>query len=176
MDSYNNGRSIGMVVGVIVGLVLAVILIRYMNKDHRMRTEYDEMQKQIRNQGYKYAFYTVIILEALLCLVSGFIKIPAEPIVIYFAPIALGITVQASYSIWKGAYVGLNTNIRRYFLVAIIATAINLLAVIMAWSSGSLLVGGVLQAPAVNLLCALMFAVLGVVALLHKAADREAEE
>ena len=45
-----------------------------------------------------------------------------------------------------------------------------------AWLKGSLLADGILQAPAVNLLCALMFAVLGIVALLRKATEREAEE
>ena len=46
----------------------------------------------------------------------------------------------------------------------------------MAWKSGSLVVDGVLQAPFVNFLCALMFAVLGVFALLRKTADREESE
>ncbi len=176
MNSYNYGRSVGMVIGVVIGLVLAVILLRYMNKNHKMRTEYDEMQKGIRNQGYKYAFYTVIIFEALLCLLTGFITIPAEPIVIHFAPIFLGIVVQACYCIWKGAYVGLNTNIRRYMAVAVFATLINLLAFVMALKTGSLVKDGILQAPAVNLLCAVMFAVLGIVALLHRSASREVEE
>ena len=62
-------------------------------------------------------------------------------------------------------------------IVAVIASAINFLAFFMAWKNGSLIVDGVLQAPFVNLLCAVMFAVLGIVGLLRKAADnRETEE
>ena len=173
MEKYELGRSIGLAVGVLVGLIIALVLLRYMNRDHKARTEYDEMQKAIRNQGYMYAFYTVIIFEGLLCLVPSFVRIPAEPIVVHFVPIFLGIAVQACYCIWKGAYVGLNTNLKRYMVIAVVASLINFLSFFMAWKSGSLVQGGVLQAPFVNLLCALLFAVLGVVGLLRLAADRK---
>ena len=33
------GRSVGLAVGVLVGLVIAVILLRYMNRDHKVRTD-----------------------------------------------------------------------------------------------------------------------------------------
>ena len=172
---YELGRSVGLAIGVAVGLIIALILMRYMNKDHKVRTEYDEMQKNIRNQGYMYGFYTVIIFEALMCLVPSFVRIPAEPIVIHFVPIFLGITVHASYCIWKDAYIGLNTNMKRYLIVAVVASVINFLAFFMAWKNNSLIVDGVLQAPFVNLLCAVMFAVLGIVGLLRKAADSRTE-
>ena len=175
-EKFELGRSVGLAVGVLVGLVIAVILLRYMNKDRKVRTEYDEMQKAIRNQGYMYGFYTILIFEAILCLVPSFVRIPAEPIIVHFLPIFLGITVQASYCIWKDAYVGLNTNLNRYLAVAVIASLINFLSFFMAWKSGSLVIDGILQAPFVNLLCALMFAILGIVGLLRKSTEREAEE
>ena len=176
MNKYELGRSAGLVFGLLVGLVLAVILLRYMNRDHRVKTEYDEMQKNIRNQGYCFGFYTVLIFEAILCLVPSFIRIPAEPIVVHFLPIFLGVTVHASYCIWKDAYVGLNTNLKRYLAVAVLASLINFLAFFMAWKNGSLVVDGILQGPFVNLLCALMFAIIGIVGLLRKSVKREEEE
>ena len=176
IEKYELGRSVALAVGVLVGLVIAVILLRYMNKDRKVRTEYDEMQKIIRNQGYKYGFYTILIFEAILCLIPSFVRIPAEPIIVHFLPIFLGVTVHASYCIWKDAYVGLNTNLNRYPAVAVIASLINFLSFFMAWKNGSLVVDGILQAPFVNLLCALMFAILGIVGLLRKTTEREAEE
>ena len=175
-EKFELGRSVGLAVGVLVGLVIAVILLRYMNKDRKVRTEYDEMQKAIRNHGYMYGFYTILIFEAILCLVPSFVRIPAEPIIVHFLPIFLGITVQASYCIWKDAYVGLNTNLNRYLAVAVIASLINFLSFFMAWKSGSLVIDGILQAPFVNLLCALMFAILGIVGMLRKATKREVDE
>ena len=47
-EKYELGRSVGLAIGVAVGLIIALILMRYMNKDHKVRTEYDEMQKNIR--------------------------------------------------------------------------------------------------------------------------------
>ena len=177
MDKYELGRSISLAAGVLVGLLLAVVLMRYMNRDHKVKTQYDEMQKSIQNKGYKYGFYTLIIFEALLCLVPSSVRIPAEAIVLHFVPIFLGVTVYAGYSIWNGAYVGLNTNMKRYMVVAVVASLVNFLAFFMAWQSDGLVKDGALQAPFVNLLCAVMFAVLGVIALLRRASRRvETEE
>ena len=175
-NKYELGRSVGLVVGVVVGLIIAWILLRYMNRDHKAKTEYDEMQKNIRNRGYMYGFYTVIIFEALLALIPSFVRISAEPIVVHFLPIFFGITVHASYCIWKDAYIGLNTNMKRYLIVAIIASLINFLSFFLAWKGNGLIVDGVLQAPFVNLLCALMFAIIGIVGLLRKTADRREAE
>lgn len=175
MNTYQTGRAFGILVGIIVGLALVAVLLRYMNTDHKMKTQYDEMQQNIRNKGYKYGFYTLLIAEALLCVVTTAFTIPAEGIVIHFVPIFLGVVVQSSYSIWNGAEVGLNTNMKRYIIIAVIASLINFLAFFMAWRSGSLFSDGVLQAPFVNLLCALMFGILGVVGLVRKAAKPEEE-
>ena len=173
---YNGARMTGVAVGIAVGLVIVALVLRFVNRNKAMATEYDEMQKAIRNQGYMYGFYTILIFEAILCLVPSFVRIPAEPIIVHFLPIFLGITVQASYCIWKDAYVGLNTNLNRYLAVAVIASLINFLSFFMAWKSDSLVIDGILQAPFVNLLCALMFAILGIVGLLRKSTEREAEE
>ena len=92
-------------------------------------------------------------------------------------PIFLGIVVQCGYCIWKGAYVGLNTNMKRYLIFAVVISLINFLSFFAAWKNDSLIVDGVLQTPFVNLLCAVMFAVLGAIGLLRRSADRgEAEE
>ena len=83
--------------------------------------------------------------------------------------------MQASYCIWKGAYIGQNTNLPRYIIIMAAASVINLAGAFMAWKSGELLVDGKFQSPAINLLCGLMFAVLGIVGLAKKASDREEE-
>jgi len=172
---YNSARMIGVTIGIIVGLIIAIFIIRYVNRNKKLTTEYDEMQKQIRGEGYKYAFYTVIILEAILCVLTLGMVLPAEPYVVHFFAIFVGITVQACYCIWKGAYIGQNTNLPRYIIIMAVASVINLAGAFMAWKSGELFVDGKFQSPAINLLCGLMFAVLGIVGLAKKASDREEE-
>ena len=93
MEKFELFRSVGLAVGVLVGLVIAVLLLRYMNRDHKVRAEYDEMQKNIRNRGYMYGFYTILVFEALLCLIPSSVRLPAERIVVHFLPIFLGVTV-----------------------------------------------------------------------------------
>ena len=172
---YNSARMIGVTIGIIVGLIVAIFIIRYVNRNKKLTTEYDEMQKQIRGEGYKYAFYTVMILEAVLCVLTMGIVLPAEPYVVHFFAIFVGITVQACYCIWKGAYIGQNTNLKRYVILMAIVSVFNLYTAFMAWRTGELFADDKFQAPAVNLLCGLMFAVIGIVGLVKKVTDREEE-
>ena len=172
---FNSARIIGVMTGIIVGLIVAVFVFRYVHRNKKLYTEYDEMQRQIRGEGYKYAFYAVLILEAVLCVLTMGMELPAEQHGIHFFVIFVGVTVQASYCIWKGAYIGQNTNLPRYIIIMAAASVINLAGAFMAWKSGELFVDGKFQSPAVNLLCGLMFAVIGIVGLVKKASDREEE-
>ena len=172
---YNSARMIGVMIGIMVGLIVAAFVFRYVHRNKKLYTEYDEMQKQIRGEGYKYAFYTVLILEAVMLVLTMGMELPAEQYVIHFFVIFVGITVQASYCIWKGAYVGQNTNLPRYIILMAVVSVFNLFSAFMAWRSGELWADGKFQAPAVNLLCGLMFAVLGIVGLVKKVSDREEE-
>ena len=150
---YNSARMIGVTIGIIVGLIIAIFIIRYVNRNKKLTTEYDEMQKQIRGEGYKYAFYSVMILEAVLCVLTLGVVLPAESYVVHFFAIFVGITVQACYCIWKGAYIGQNTNLQRYIILMAVVSVLNFSSAFMAWRAGELFADGKFQAPAVNLLC-----------------------
>ena len=45
----------------------------------------------------------------------------------------------------------------------------------MAWRKGFLIIDGKMQAQGINLVCGLMFAVIGLVGLIRKLTDREEE-
>ena len=57
-------KSSGIAMGIALGLVICFIIFKYANNNHKVRTEYDERQRVIRNKGYKIAFYTALILNA----------------------------------------------------------------------------------------------------------------
>ena len=170
---YNTGRMFGMVAGVLIGLLLAVIILRFINKNKKMTTEYDEMQKLVRGKGYMFAFYAVLIYEALMCVLSMGVQLPAVPGVIHFVAIILGVTVQAGYCVWHNAYVGLNTNLKRYVILMAVISVFNLWVAFTAWREGELFSDGMFRAQTINLLCGLMFAVIGVVGLVKMIAGRE---
>ena len=172
---FNGARILGVVTGILVGLVFALFIVRFVNRNRRMTTEYDEMQKKIRGEGYKIAFYSVIIFEAVMCALTMGMEMPAEPYVIHFFAIFLGVTVQACYCIWKDAYIGLNTNIKRYIILMVFVSVFNFLVAFRSWKSGELIAEGRFQAQTINLLCGVMFAVIGIVGLVKKLSDREEE-
>ena len=39
---YNTGRMIGIAVGIMIGLIICLILYKLMNKDGKIKTQYDE--------------------------------------------------------------------------------------------------------------------------------------
>ena len=66
----NTAMAAGIPVGIAVGIILVVIILRFINRNKKVTTEYDERQKQIRGEGYKIAFFAVLLFEAAMCAVS----------------------------------------------------------------------------------------------------------
>ena len=176
IEMYNSYRTAGLAVGIAVGLILVVIILRFVNRNKKVATEYDERQKQIRGEGYKIAFYAVLIYEAVMCALAPLYDIlPVEPYMLHALAIFFGVIVQVCYCIWKGAYVGQNTNLPRFIVIMTIISLFNLFIAFMAWRNGYLIIDGKMQAQGVNLVCGLMFAVIGLVGLIRKLTDREEE-
>ena len=98
-----------------------------------------------------------------------------EPYILHAFAIFFGVLVQVCYCIWKGAYIGQNTNLPRFIVMMTIISLFNLGIAFVAWRKGFLIIDGKLQAQAINLVCGLMFAVIGVVGLIRKLTDREEE-
>ena len=171
-----NIRAAGMAVGMGVGILIAIILIKFFNRNKSLTTQYDERQKMIRGEAYKYAFYTLVIYEGILCVILTGRSLPVDPFVLHFGGIALGVAVQAGYSIWNGAYIGQNTNIRRFIITMILISVFNLVIGIMSWRDGFMIVDGVLQSTSVNLMFAVLFGILGIVGLIRKMVPVEDDE
>lgn len=172
---HNPFYAYGILIGVLVGVILSLFLIRGFNKNHSMRTEYDEMQKRVRGDAYMYGFYAMIAFEALIAFVELFITIPADPLVIHFMAVLTGVSVQASYSIWNDAYIGLNTNTNRFVISMVLIGLLNLLVALMAWFDGRMMVNGILQPQFCNFMICVVFLGLGLIALIKKSANKEEE-
>ncbi len=170
--------SVSMLAGILVGLIIAVFLLKLLNKNRRAKTEYDERQEQIRGRGYRYAFYTMVIYEAImLCLsVGGFLNIPVEQYNFHAAGIFIGGIVLCVYTIWNDAYWGRNNDMRRYIVILTVFFALNVFPVIATIRSGIVLVNGYWDFPFVNLFCSIALAILAVTAFIKGRIDKSAEE
>ncbi len=170
-------KSFGIVFGIVIGLILCVIIFKYANKDHKIKTEYDERQQELRGKGYQAAFYTAMILEAvMLVLYFGNLPLPFDPYLAHAAVIFISCTVLGCYLVWNGAYWGLNNNKKRYIIFVCAALILNVFPVIGQLSHGGLFEEGKLSPVFINLLAFVMLIAIGIVMLVRNYLDKKAEE
>ena len=170
----NMFRSAGMAVGLLVGLILVAVFFKIANRDHKAKTDYDERQKEIRGNGYRYAFYTLVIYDTVLIFMEvAEISLPVELYQLIFGGIVLAGMVLAGYTVWKGAYWGQNNNRRRYALVFLATGLLNAIPVIGAVKTGGLIRDGRFQSAMLNVICLVMLVCLGVLLLLREYLDKK---
>ena len=172
-----NAKMMIIAIGVIVGLVISIFVLKSINKDGKVKSEYDEMQKLARGKAYQYGFWTMVACEVLLCvLTSGDLCLPFDGYSLHFTVIIIGVLVQVSFCIWNDAYVGLNNSKSRLAVVSIIVALINFVFAGLHIAHGTMLVDNELQFPFINLLVGLMFIVIGLELLIKKVADNGQKE
>lgn len=177
MDTVTTAKVIGVITGLIVGAIIVAIIAKIANKNHTFKTEYDERQKVLRGQGYRYGFYGMIILATfnILLGIAG-VELPMEPAVVPFVYIVVGVLINCVYCILKDAYWGLNNNRIRYIIIFIATGIVNLIVPIRAAVCGELIVDGKLSLPGINLLCSAMLLLVGIVLVVKDIIDRSGEE
>ena len=164
-------KSAGVAIGILIGLILAFALILIANNNRTVRSEYDERQLRVRGDAYRYAYYSMIICEVILLILSiGEVTLPVPDYVLHFGGILIGCLVLSTYCIWKDAYWGLNNNRRRYGIILVVAGLLNAIPLFGAVSHKS-----TLDFPYVNLLTCVMLLVVGAELLLKQFLDRRAE-
>ena len=163
-------KSAGVAVGILVGLIVAAALILIANKNKKIKTEYDERQLRVRGDAYRYAFYTVVVWEAILFVLAfGEFTFPVPTYVLHFAGIILGVMVLSGYCIWKDAYWGLNNNRKRYGIILVVAALLNVIPVLFGLKQAET------DFPYVNLIACVMLLVTGVELLAKHMVDQRAE-
>jgi hypothetical protein len=167
--------TLGILVGIVFGLILTVLFLKAINKDGKMKTKYDERQKEARGKAYMYGFYGVVLTNALFLVLSSSYDLGILGLSLYFIPIFVGVIVQVTYSIFHDAYVGLNNNMTRFIVGMTFISAFNIFIGVMAYIHGELFVRNTLQGPFVNLLCGGIFLILVVELGIKKICDSKAE-
>ena len=168
----NATASVGMAFGLMVGLIIAAILLKVANKDHRLKTQYDERQEMIKGRGYKYSFYTMLFAEVIVMLLemSG-IELPIESYLVHTIAILIGALVLCVHSIWNGVYWGLNNNRKSYVIIIALAVVLNIIPVASSIAQDSLSGHGIHSIPVLNLVVLIWMALIGVAALAKKCVD-----
>ena len=171
-------KSIGYIIGILLGVILVIVFYKFSNTNHKTKTQYDERQKEFRGKAYQYAFYTLMIYEALLFILELCeISLPFPDYLLRLAGICLASLVLASYCIWKDVYWGLNNNRKRYGILFLVCGILNAIPVFGAMTHGGLFHEGEASVPAINLMVLVMMIVIGTELLVKQLLEnREAEE
>lgn len=163
---------IGTMCGIFVGLILCAIVFKTGNTNGKMKTEYDERQMAVRGQSYKIGFYSYMIGIAIMVILTlGEVNLPMELPVQFFVLLFVGAIPMCVHSIWNNAYWGLNNKKKYYIALFVVAAAVNVLAAIMAWVQGEMIVDGILTIKFMNLLCGSLFFVIGITLIIKKFVD-----
>ena len=163
--------SAGVAVGIFVGLIVAFVMIKLANSNRKVKSEYDERQLRVRGDAYRYAFYTVVIWEAVLIVLAyGDFHLPVPDLALHFAGIIAGVIVLSTICIWKDAYWGLNNNRKRYGIILVVAALLNGLPVFFGLKGAD-----GFDCPYVNLLTCIMLLAVGVELLVKHMLDQRAE-
>ena len=173
----NVARAVGVAVGILIGLVIAVLLVRFANKNKKYKTEYDERQLRVRGDAYRYAFYTMAVIEVILFILKlAEVSLPVHDSVLHIASVLIGCIVLCVYSIWKDAYWGINNNRKRYGVVMVVCGLLNLIPVIGAFVEGSMVQDGMITGPVINLMVCIMLLLIGFELLLKHILEKRAEQ
>lgn len=176
MDSYSIGKASGIAFGIIVGLLICVIVFRYVNRDKKLKTHYDERQEAVRGRAYMYGFWGCVIGAAIVICIDTAGIVFANRLTMDFLVIFIGILVQVTYSIWNDGYYGLNTNRKRFYAICIIAGLVNLLVVIANIVNGTFIENMVLSDSAVNLLIVILFLIVAAELIIKDRLDAGASD
>ena len=174
MSEYSIGKLVGALVGFVVGIVLVAIFSKFANKNRKLKTEYDERQKVLRGEGYKYGFYAMAIYAVLNTILGiADYSLPVEPAVYNFSYIFIGAVVDIGYCVFHDCYWGLNNNKSKWCIVMGFAGLINAVAVVIACTEGAFIYNNMISTPGINLLCAILCLFLAISVFVKSLMDKK---
>lgn len=144
------------------GIGIALFSMKKMNKDHKIKTKYDERQLKVRGDAYRLGFFTTLIANGIIMSLAASDLDRCLGMNAYFIPIFIGIVTQMTYSVFKDAYFGINNKSKSYLIFMAVIGFINLTFAILATVNGELIEDGILQAPFLNYLCGSLFIILAI--------------
>lgn len=162
----------------VVTVVVLMALLLLTKKDGSMKGKYDERQELVRGRGYRYAFFTMIICEAVFIFfnedarLERYITSSLE----MFIAFCVGVAVYASYCIWHEGYFGLNSNPGRALMSFILLGVMNIVLGIIAWNDGRCFEDGALSFQFSNTVVGILALWVSIMVALKWMRDRKEDE
>lgn len=156
---HNNAFNMGLFLGVLIVIVAGLIYRKKFSKGEVKK--YDERQELMRGRAYKHGFKSMII-TILLLLFAEFLlgRVFLDKIMYSLIIIIVGSCVFVVYTVVFDAYFYISMDRKKYMLILIIATVINLICAGLMMASGGVIVDGVLTIKSINIFVSLMLLVV----------------
>ncbi|MBQ7954700.1 MAG: hypothetical protein IJ282_03030 [Lachnospiraceae bacterium] len=162
-------RGVAVVCGMLMGCILIVIMVALAQKGEGIKAKYDERQELVRGRGFKYAFFSMLILNIVFFgLGAAEVTIPMDAGIASMLSALLGACVYASYCVWNDGYFALNQRLGMVMIFLIIMGILNLVLGINAFVEGRAWYNGELTFHSINLFCAIIMLVIFGTMLLKK--------
>ena len=158
----------------VVFALIFVLRILIHRKDLGTEGEYDERQRVARAEGYRLAFFTLLLGEAMQLIL---IALDTNVTALWMGGIlavCTAVFVFASYAIWHDAYISLREKPANYLAMFGVMDLINLFAGIRTFNQP--VEAGEVQFCWVNLALAVLFLLLLATMLMKKLVTKRAEE
>ncbi|MBQ8326608.1 MAG: hypothetical protein IJX86_06010 [Lachnospiraceae bacterium] len=175
-EKEDTALVVGLIVGVLVGLAIVAIILTLTKKGKEVKCKFDERQELVRGRGFKYAFFTILIGNAVVFLLeTAQISLYMSAGIAAMIIALLGICVYANYCIWNDGYFALNERVGSLIVIFIVMGLFNLGLGILAFVDGRAVQNGELTFQSMNLFCGIMALEICGVLFLKKIKDREGE-
>lgn len=173
---FSIGVKVAFVIGLAIGLLVVAIMLAVTKKGEETKSQFDERQELVRGRGFKYGFFTMMIVDAVLLFMDVLeVALFSNLEVAMTLSIIIGVAVFASYCIWNDGYFALNENRKSLLIVFGLVGVLNVVIAIVNLAAGLMLENGALTFRSCNLFCALLFLVIFVVLLMKQMKDRKDE-
>jgi len=172
----NMEYAAGLAAGIITALLIFAIIYKF--KKNKLKGTYDERQELIRGRGYKYAFFTVIVLIAvyLIADMAGVFEVtPLTHSLTIFFILLVGVVVYALYCIHNDSYFGIGMDTRAYKGIMWFVVILNLITSVRHLREGALVDGKLQFESYSGLLFAIAFAAI-LIGLHVRSAELKREE
>ena len=147
-------------------LCFAVVCIFFLifvaiSKSGEKAYQYDERQQLVQGKGFQYAFFSLLIYNAIcILLITGFDNLIISNEDLIFFGIILGVFIYAAYCVWHDGYFSLNEKPKRVILSLAFCAVINFFAGILNLSQQGFIQNGVLTNHFISFSCAIMLLLL----------------
>lgn len=153
--------------GALCGIAVVMIILLVKRAARGQESEFDERQTAARGKAYQYAFFTTALSELIyVCLEEAGVSF-ADASIGPLLGVLLGVAVFAVTAVFRDAYVSLKESTRSAVMISLIMIVLQLFIGIPNLLNGKALVNGRLTFDAINLIVAMLFAVVLTAIVIH---------